>query len=196
MAAGTFLVRLFDPNRYNNTALTFRYLGPFSRFDHHRGEATEDDTIPRKPAVDERRGVYYSAKTLSSCIVEIFGDEGVIRTDTHYIARPTVTRDLLLLDLRGSNAMRSGTISAIAKVRGRPITQAWSRYFYENPAIYQEIDGLIYSNAHNDEDAIVLYERAESALECPPEQVRPLSNPFLRAALLEIALKHNLKPLM
>jgi hypothetical protein len=196
VVAGTSLVSLFEPGRYNNTALTFRYKGPYSRFDHHRGEVTGDDTTPRKPAADEQRGVYYAAFTLSSCIVEIFGDEGIIRTDTHYVSRPTVTRDLLLLDLRGSGAMLAGTISALAKVRGRPITQAWSRYFYENLATYKEIDGLIYSNAHNDEDAIVVYERAEAAVKCPPDQFRPLANPALRASLLEIAFKHNLKPLM
>lgn len=115
------------------------------------------------------------------------------RPSFHIVA---VDTSLVRLFEPGRYNNTAGTISAIAKVRGRPITQAWSRYFYENPATYKEIDGLIYSNAHNDEDAIVLYERAASTLKCPPDQVRPLSNPALRAALLEIAFKHNLKPLM
>jgi hypothetical protein len=49
------------------------------------------------------------------------------------------------------------------------------------------VDGLIYQNAHNDEDAIVLYERAEAALDCPPSRVIRLDDPALRDELLIIA---------
>lgn len=35
--AGARLVRIFDPTRRNQTALTFRSYGPLKRFDHHRG---------------------------------------------------------------------------------------------------------------------------------------------------------------
>src|SRR5690606_23706211 len=46
------------------------------------------------------------------------------------------------------------------------LSQPWSRYFYETPDTYGLIDGLCYLNAHNDEPAILLYERARDALHC------------------------------
>lgn len=55
-----------------------------------------------------------------------------------------------------------------------PLTHAWSRYFYEKEDLYREIDGTIYPNAHNDEDTVPLYERAEDALLCPDERTMRL----------------------
>ena len=46
----------------------------------------------------------------------------------------------------------------------RILTQAWSRYFYENLDLYEYIDGLIFNNAHDGQMAIALYERAASKL--------------------------------
>jgi len=53
--------------------------------------------------------------------------------------------------------MKAGSVAALAKVADRSLSQAWSRYFYEQQKIYSEVDGIIYYNAHNDEEAIVLY---------------------------------------
>lgn len=46
----------------------------------------------------------------------------------------------------------------------RKLTQAWSRYFYENPDLYGNIDGLIFNNAHDGQMANALYERASHKL--------------------------------
>jgi hypothetical protein len=54
------------------------------------------------------------------------------------------------------------------------------------------VDGVVYLNAHNDEEAIALYERASDALECPPERVMRLDDETLRAAVLEAADDNNL----
>ena len=178
---GDRIVRLFDPSRYGTTATGFRSHGPLLRFDHHR---RRDDATPRN---DPERGIYYAATTLSGCLVEVFGDTGVVYLDRHRVALPLLRRDLRLLNLRGNGAMKA----AIAKVSERSISQAWARHFYETPEIYDYVDGLIYFNAHNDEVAFALYERAAGALECPPRRTMRLDDEALRAAVLEAADDNN-----
>lgn len=189
LPAGTVLVRLFDPTRHGMTATTFRRFGPLLRFDHHRG--IRRGTVGRQGAADPERGIYYAAPTLSSCLVEVFGDERIVHLGERMVAAPIVARELRLLDLRGSGAMRAGSIAALAKAPDHRVGQAWSRYFYEEESVYGSIDGLIYQNAHNDEDALALYERAEAALECPPARVIRLDDPALRDELL-ITAENNL----
>ena len=58
------LLRIYRPQPYGSSACGFRYEGPFSRFDHH--------------ADDHWRGIHYNAPSLSSCVVEVFGDTGLI----------------------------------------------------------------------------------------------------------------------
>jgi len=179
------LIRIFDPTtKYKTQALTFRYFGALHRFDHHRNT--------KKPQLDSEMGIYYTAFTLSSCIVEYFGDSGVIDIQEQCVAIAQLTRPLLLLDIRGSGAMKAGSVSALAKTADRQLSQGWSRYFYENEQIYLKIDGIIYFNAHNDEEAIALYERAENALSCDSNQVIRLDDIRLRSHIQKIALDNNL----
>ena len=180
------MVRLFDPSRHVASATGFRSHGPLLRFDHHRRR--EDG----KPADDAERGIYYAAMNLSGCLVEVFGDTGVVDLGNHHVASPILRREVRLLDLRRHGAMRAGTQAAIAKASDRGLSRAWSRHLYENTEIYGEVDGLIYLNAHNDEEAIALYERASDALECPPERVTRLDDQALRTAVLEAADDNNL----
>ena len=180
------MVRLFDPSRHVASATGFRSYGPLLRFDHHRRR--EDG----KPADDAERGIYYAAMNLSGCLVEVFGDTGVVDLGNHHVASPILRREVRLLDLRRNGAMRAGTQAAIAKASDRGLSRAWSRHLYENTEIYGEVDGLIYLNAHNDEEAIALYERASDALECPPERVTRLDDQALRTAVLEAADDNNL----
>jgi hypothetical protein len=187
LEAGTSLRRIFDPTRHGTQALTFRHYGPINRFDHHR---VSDEGEWRS---DPERGIYYAAFTLSGCLVEIFGDSGVIEIKDQEVALVEVTRPLTLLDLRGSGAMRSGSVSALAKVADRLLSQAWSRYFYEQQEIYGKIDGIRYYNAHNDEDAIALYERAQDALFCRDDQILRLEYPRLRPAIQKAALDNHLE---
>ena len=188
LEAGVCFYRLFDPSRYGTTALSFRSFGPLLRFDHHRGRASGTST---RPADDPERGIYYAASTLSSCLVEVFGDTGIIDVGDWHIARPSATRRLKLLDLREPGAMRAGSIAALSKVPDHAQAQAWSRYFYDSDA-YDHCDGLMYYNAHNDEDAFALYERASDALVCPRSSVSRLDSPALISAIAEIAKRHNM----
>lgn len=182
--SGAFLVRLFDPSRFGTTALSFRRFGPLLRFDHHGPAGLS-------PGPDPARGIYYVAQTLSGCLVEVFGDTGLIITGDWHGARPQLTRDLRLLDLRGSGALRAGSVSALSKVPDHGLAQAWSRHFYESGE-YRTCDGVLYYNAHNDEEAIALYERAEAALICPASAVLRLDDPALRPELLRLAQDNHL----
>jgi hypothetical protein len=157
------------------------------RFDHHRGEGRL-----RSPVADPQRGIYYAGFSFSSCVVEVFGDRGTMTLADWHVARVKTTRTLTLLDLRGSGAMRAGSVAAIAKVADRGLSQAWARYFYETIQDYGLVDGIAYYNAHNDQDAVAIYERAATALECPTDQVSRLDDEALRPLVLDIALKNNL----
>lgn len=182
---GTKLIRIFDPSKHQTEALTFRYFGPLHRFDHHNGDLGS-------PQLNTNRGIYYAAFSLSSCLVECFGDTGVIIVEEQLVAIIKVTRPLLLLDIRGSGAMKAGSVAALAKTADRKLSQAWSCYFYENDQIYHKIDGLIYFNAHNDEEAVALYERAEDGLTYNPSQIIALNDLRLRPHLQQTALDNNL----
>ena len=202
LVAGSFMLRIFDPTRHGTTALSFRYFGPLGRFDHQRlalGGFPADRSETRQrlsptgsSSDDPDRGISYAGLTLSCCLVECFGDVGVIEIKGQQIARLELTRDLTLLDLRGSGAMRAGAVAALAKIADRNLSQAWSRYFYEQTADYGQLDGISYLNAHIDEEAIAIYERAQSALVCPDSQILPLNHPSLRPAILEAALINHL----
>ncbi|MGO8671864.1 MAG: RES domain-containing protein, partial [Capsulimonadaceae bacterium] len=90
---GSYLVRLFDPTRFNQGALTFREYGPLRRFDH---QLPSDSG----PTASPDRGIYYGALNLSSCVVEIFGDTGVIDCGEWRVSRARITRALRLINLR------------------------------------------------------------------------------------------------
>lgn len=185
LAVGSKIIRIFDPTWYQTQALTFRYNGPRHRFDHHRGLITN-------PQDDPERGIYYAAFTLSGCLVECFGDTGVIEINEQCVCQVEITRVIKLLDLRGSGAMKAGSVAALAKTADRTVSQQWSRYFYDAERIYSRIDGIIYFNAHNDEVAIALYERAIDGLACSQNQVIRLDHTQLRPAIQATALENNL----
>lgn len=143
-----------------------------------------------RPAFSASRGVYYCGLTLACCLVELFGDTRLIEPDDRRVAIVHPTRQFQLLDLRGSGAMAAGSVAALAKVADRSVSQAWARYFYESPAAYGSIDGIHFLNAHNDEDAFVLFERAEGALTLIDE--RRLDAASLRPAILQAAAANGL----
>lgn len=180
-------MRIYDPASHGTTATSFRRFGPLHRFDHHSGMGPARD-----PSPTPTRGVYYAAHDLYGCLVEIFGDDGVIQPAGLMVALPVLRRDLRLLDLRGKGAMRAGTNAAVTKDRERPLTHAWSRYFYEHAEFFGEMDGIVYPNAHNDEDAVLLYERAEDALQCPDERTMRLDDELLRPAILKTVRDNDL----
>jgi hypothetical protein len=178
------LFRLYDPTRFGATALLFRHFGPLSRFDHHRSAAA--------PADDPDRGIIYAARSLHGCLAEIFGDTRIVQVDDWEIARLTVTRDFTLLDLRGPNAMKAGTVAAVCKDSNREYSQAWSRFFYETVYTYGTLDGLVWGNAHNDEDAMAFYERCQNDIQSGAADSYPLRDDALRVDVHESAAAANM----
>jgi hypothetical protein len=177
---GTSLFRIFDPNsHYRPGPLSFRYVGPRARFDHHEGNGSA-----------EPRGIIYAGLTIDCAVVEAF-DLGVVALGTKNLARILPTRELTLLDLRARSAMRAGTVAAIASA-DHGLSQLWARYIYENADIYGGVDGIFYASAHNGEDAVALFERADGALECPPDHDAPLIDPAVLTAVRRSALAHGL----
>ena len=87
--------------------------------------------------------------------------------------------------------MRAGSVVALNATADRSLSQLWSRFFYDTVvAEEQPIDGLLYSNAHNGDAALALYERAEAAIHCEAEL--PLAADGLRSRLLAIANDHGM----
>ncbi|MEZ4522037.1 MAG: hypothetical protein R3A46_10410 [Thermomicrobiales bacterium] len=87
--------------------------------------------------------------------------------------------------------MRAGTVSAIAKCE-HSLSQPWSRYFYGETAVFGQLDGLIYANAHNDGPAVMLYQRAQNALNCDEADTLRLDAPELRPIINRAMVEHNM----
>ena len=198
---GTTIQRIFDPTSYGAKATGFRYYGPLSRFDHQRcdpadfqsaKERAPRQSIKNKPVVSKDRGIIYAGLSLSCCLIEIFGDDETIKIQQQKIAYITLKQSLKLLDLRESGAWDAGSVAAMAVDGRRKLTQAWSRYFYENPDLYRNIEGLIFNNAHDGQMAIALYERAASKLLSADVSVLDLNEPTIRETVLALATKLNL----
>ncbi len=153
--SGSRFVRMYDPKQFNATPVGFRNHGPHKRFDHQK---------EGKPAIDPQQGILYAGKTLSGCLVEIFGDTKTVQCGSWEVVVFEIQKDLSLLDLRGDGAMKAGSVAALCKDSDHSRSQEWSRYFYKNTFLYNQIDGLIFGNAHNDEMALALYERCQGSL--------------------------------
>jgi hypothetical protein len=181
LPSGADLFRIYDPAAPHRPGpLTFRANGPFARLDH------QDPAGP-----PGRRGIWYGGLTLACAIVEAF-DSGVVDPRTTRLARARTTRALDLLELRGRAAMRSGTVAVIA-AGDHELSQAWSRYFYDDPdGVYGRIDGVHYASAHDGDRAVALNERADDALEVPTGHDAPLNDPAVLAAVRRIARSHGL----
>jgi hypothetical protein len=183
VAIGTPYLRLYNPVPHHAQALTFRTFGPLRRFDHQQKKTGE-------PVQNPERGILYAGESMSGCIVEIFGDTGIIVAGTWEVALLETKRSLNLLDLRGDGAMRAGTVAGVCKDSDHAISQAWSHYFYETEFVYGAVDGILYGNAHNDEQALALYERAKDGLSCL--MTLPLNDDQLRSEVLLIASEYGL----
>ena len=183
LESGKTIQRIFDPTSYGATPTGFRYYGSLSRFDHQRGT---------QPKIDNERGIIYAGLNLSCCLIEVFGDDEAIKIQQQQIAYITLKQSLKLLDLRESGAWDAGTVVAMAVDGRRKLTQAWSRYFYENPDLYGNIEGLIFNNAHDGQPAIALYERAIPQLSSADILTLNLNEPAIRESIFAIANRLNL----
>ena len=57
---------------------------------------------------------------------------------------------------------------------------------------YHAPEGLLWYNAHNDEQSVALDQRAADAVDCPVDRILRLDDPQLRPRLEQIAEANNL----
>jgi hypothetical protein len=194
---GTKLFRIYRcTSEYCPSPLDFRYYGPLNRFDHHRGEPPylTYKVQESKPSKDSQRGISYFGKEFSCCLVEVFGNtaDAAYITEEYSLVILKAKKDLNLLDIRNNGAMRAGANEAsLSKVGKYEVSQAWSRYFYNQTKIYTEIQGIIYCNAHNNEESIALYDRAENLLHLP-EAIHLLTYEELKVHIIKVGKKNNI----
>ncbi len=164
----------------------FRHFGPLDfRFDHQ--------VMGGAPGTVEDRGIFYGAPSLECCIAEVYDDLGIVFLDDLLIL-PEIRRHLTLLDVRGATATLAGAPPDISDYPLRPPTQEWSRYFYDNPRIYGEIDGLLYTARHPSMDAYALYESCEADIYSPgaAPYAYALNHALVRDQVVAIAARRNL----
>lgn len=175
LRTGSLLARIYSrAGPYPTTWREFRFDGPVAsaRFDPH--------------VAGERRGVLYAARDLMTCVAEVFQGTRVVDRDVNArcIAVFRLTRPVRLLDLTGDWPTRAGASQAIAS-GPRPRAQAWARAIY---TAYPRLEGIWYSSSmHGGHPALVLFERADSAVPAVPELDIPLSHPGLLPGLTRAA---------
>ena len=99
-----------------------------------------------------------------------------------------LVRAVSLLDLTGSWPTRAGASMAINS-GPRPRARRWSQAIY---AAYPAVEGLYYASSLDaNRPAVVLYERAASALPRRPTFHRALADPTLAAAIVRAARRFN-----
>jgi RES domain len=184
LESGSYIMRIFKQGR--SGPLIFRHFGPIARFDHHRIQLGDS------PTSDSERGIYYAALTFSSCLMETFSPMRSIEIQEDlFICRVQLNKDLTLLDLRLNGDLAAGSTEKITNTSNLKLSQAWSRYFYENTNIYGNIDGIFYPSEHDQSGIIALYERA-SELVFYEDQIWSLNDPLLRQEILQFANENNL----
>ncbi len=180
--AGSLFFRIYDPTDHGHP-VNFKHWGPTGRFDHHIHPYGS-------PAHDPDHAVYYAAFTFPDCLIEVFGDDHVIDCGERRLAVTRIGRPLRLLDLRGAGAMRVGSVAALTSIADRNLTQQWARFLYRHANVLSSTDGMIYRNAHNGEDVVMLFERASGTLNLAEDH--RLDDPLLEDALRHAARMHNL----
>lgn len=186
----TEFLRIYDPVLRGATELSFRHWGPRLRFDHHRAPIAA-------PADDSERAVWYGAPLvqdpgsvgpLELCLWERFADARRVEL-AQALGRVRVVagHELLLLSLIDADAAEAGTIAQVAATANAEMSQAWSRYFWEHPEIYGEIDGMLYRSAWVGAVNVCLYERAAPKIEPVGIGSMLLDDPRLAGQIAEIA---------
>lgn len=175
LRTGTLVARIYARGGAHPTTWpAFRTDGPIAsaRFDHH--------------VTGESRGVLYGARDLTTCVAEVFQSTRVVDriSDDRWFVAFRLARAVRLLDLTIDWPTRAGASQAISS-GSRLRAHAWARSIYE---AYPKVEGLWYpSSMHGGHPALVLFERAHSAMPDDPEIDTPLAHPGLLPDLIRTA---------
>lgn len=184
LAAGTLLWRIYLRGGQHPTLWhAFRHFGPLNgRFDHHLPDSSG------RPHM-QKRGIYYAAEDLVTCLAEVFQDTRTIDRSSGnqpWVVAFELIAPLKLLDLTGAWPTRAGA-SMVLNSGPRPRARRWSRVIYDT---YTHLQGLYFaSSMHAYRPLLTLYERAMAAIPRHPTIHRPLSDPALLAGLDRAALQ-------
>ncbi len=177
--AGAELWRIyFAGGAYPDSWNQFRFYGPraTARFDHHVS-----------PAHVQRRGIMYAGLDGPTCFAEAFQSTRRIHRTRRspWLTSFTISRDLKLLDLRGSWPTRAGASQAINS-GPRSRAREWAARIYGD---YSSIQGLIYpSSMYGGRDALALFERGSPSIPSHPQFHAPLTHPGLKPLIANVAI--------
>jgi hypothetical protein len=130
--------------------------------------------------------VLYAATSIPICVAEVFQAKRAIHRQLRdpWLVGFRLRRPVQLLNLSGGWPTPAGASMGLSS-GPRPRAQRWSATIY---AAYPDMEGLWYpSSMYKNQPALVLYERADDALEATPFLHVPLAAPGLLAPLAVVA---------
>ena len=146
----------------------FRTFGPLlsARYDPH----------PEPTADHPGFGITYAATDLTTSVAEVFQSSRTVTiTDDLALTAWSPTRDLHLLDLTGTWALRNGAAQALSAAR-RPTCRAWSAAIRST---WPDLDGLWAPSTMTGLPIVALYEPAADSFPDTPAFTRPLDTPMI-----------------
>lgn len=138
-----------------------------------------------EPAGLSMEGVLYTATTLATVLAETFQVTRIVdsRSFGPQVSAWTPTRDLRLLDLTGSWALRNGAAFALATAP-KSTCRAWATQIR---ATWPDLDGLWAPSTMTGGTNVALWNPARTSLPVAPDFSRPLAEPTLHAIANQIA---------
>ena len=138
-----------------------------------------------EPAAPSGEGVLYTATSLATALAETFQATRVVdsRSFQPRVTTWAPTRDLRLLDLTGSWALRNGAAFALATAP-KSICRTWARQIR---ATWPDLDGLWAPSTMTGGTNVVLWNPGRTSLPAAPEFSRPLAEPTLLAIAARLA---------
>ncbi|MCA0295068.1 MAG: RES family NAD+ phosphorylase [Actinobacteria bacterium] len=138
-----------------------------------------------EPAAPSTEGVLYAATSLAIALAETFQATRVVDTRSFgpQVTAWTPTRELRLLDLSGSWALRNGAAFALATAP-KSTCRAWARRIRST---WPDLDGLSAPSTMTGGTNVVLWNPARSSLPAAPEFSRPFAEPTVRAIAARLA---------
>lgn len=153
-----------------------RHYGPLPgmRFDPHPPPAIEHDHY----------GVAYAALDIATAAAEVFQTTRRIRASRDLqLTAWKPTRELELLDLTGTWALRNGAAHSLTAAP-RPTCQAWAHVIART---WPELDGLFARSTLTGSPMMVLFHAARGTYPSAPLFSRSLDHPTIWAAMTHLA---------
>ncbi len=153
-----------------------RHYGPLPgmRYDPH----------PQPTGEHNRYAVAYTASDIETAAAEVFQTTRRIRAGRELqLTAWSPTRQLALLDLTGSWALRNGAANSLTAAP-RPTCRAWAHAI---ASTWPDIDGLYAPSTLTGSPMIVLFAPARDSFPTSPAFSRPLDHPTIWATLARAA---------